>query len=64
MEAGARGVTPLDNPAPRWAAYVHRLRGAGIAIEAAREAHGGAFPGRHARYRLACGVERLAEATA
>jgi hypothetical protein len=55
IRAGETGITPIDAPAPRWSAYVHQLRHeSGVAIETAREPHGGLFPGRHARYRLAC----------
>ena len=47
-----RGCTPIDHPGPRWAAYVHKLRKAGIVIETIREKHGGPFSGEHARYVL------------
>lgn len=50
--AGNRGVTPIQNPAPRWSAYVHNLRKMGMPIETIHEAHGGAFAGTHARYVL------------
>ena len=50
--AGARGVTPIDTPGPRWSGYVHNLRRMGLAIETVHESHGGPFPGTHARYRL------------
>ena len=50
--AGERGCTPIDNPAPRWSAYVHNLRGMGIEIETVHETHGGAFKGTHGRYVL------------
>ena len=53
IEAGPDGITPLSNPAMRLASYVFRLRGRGVVIETEREAHGGDFPGEHARYRLA-----------
>lgn len=52
VRAGARGVSTRDNPAPRWSAYVHRLRGEGVVVETEMEPHAGAYPGRHARYRL------------
>ena len=51
-EAGPRGSTPIDNPAPRWSGYVHNLRRAGLEIETILESHKGAFPGVHARYVL------------
>lgn len=56
VEAGARGVTPVERPAPRWSSYVHDLRRLGFAIETIRERHGGDFPGQHARYVLQSAV--------
>lgn len=55
-EAGARGCTPITQPAPRWSAYVHNLRGLGVPIETVREPHRGDFPGTHARYVLRASV--------
>ena len=52
LAAGAKGCTPIDNPAPRWSAYVHKLRRRGFDIETIDERHGGPYPGRHARYVL------------
>src|SRR3712207_1299776 len=52
IEAGERGVTPIDVPGPRWSGYVFKLRRLGILIETIHEQHGGPFPGRHARYVL------------
>ena len=51
-EAGPRGCTPITEPAPRWAAYVHTLRGLLVPIETVHEEHEGDFPGTHARYVL------------
>ena len=48
--AGQKGCTPIDNPAPRWSAYVHKLRDTGVGIETVHERHAGPFPGNHARY--------------
>ena len=45
-------------PAPRWSAYVHELRKMGVEIETIHEAHGGKFPGHHARYVLRCDVKQ------
>lgn len=56
IKAGPKGCTPIHNPAPRWAAYVHKLRDAGVTIETFTETHGGPFAGHHARYVLACQV--------
>lgn len=53
------GCTPIDQPAPRWSAYVHRLRGLGLAIETISEKHGGEFAGCHARYMLRSTVKRV-----
>lgn len=51
-EAGPRGCTPIEQPAPRWSAYIHRLRALGVPIETLHEPHGGAFAGTHGRYIL------------
>lgn len=51
-KAGGKGCTPIDNPAPRWAAYVHNLRVLGVPIETLHEPHAGDYPGTHARYVL------------
>lgn len=50
--AGTNGCTPITEPAPRWSAYVHRLRLLGIPIETKYEPHGGEFSGTHAKYVL------------
>ncbi|WP_297538318.1 hypothetical protein [Roseovarius sp.] len=55
-KAGNKGCTLIDNPAPRWAAYVHDLRAMGVEIETVTEPHEGDFPGHHARYVLRSGV--------
>ena len=52
--AGEGGITPLMQPAPRWSAYIHELRGLGVEIETLREPHEGDFPGWHGRYVLRC----------
>ena len=58
LKAGANGVTPVDNPAPRWSGYVFRLkRKYGLNIESIQEPHRGQFPGTHARYVLRSPVE-------
>ncbi|WP_407660084.1 winged helix domain-containing protein [Limimaricola variabilis] len=56
-QAGPRGLSTLERPAPRWSGYVHDLRKLGISIETEMEPHEGAYKGHHARYRLACAVE-------
>lgn len=55
-KAGQKGITSVENPAPRLAAYVHDLRGLGVEIETITEPHEGAFPGWHGRYVLRSGV--------
>ena len=60
LKAGARGCTPIDNPGPRWSAYVHALKTErGLAIETVHESHGGPFAGTHARYVLRSAVAIL-----
>jgi len=54
--AGAKGCTPISEPAPRWSAYVHALRELGVEIETIHEKHGGEFAGHHGRYVLRCRV--------
>jgi len=46
------GCTPYDNPAPRWSAYVFKLRSFGVNIETVHEEHRSPFSGTHARYVL------------
>ncbi len=56
--AGPRGCTPVDNPGPRWSAYVFNLkREHGLAIDTVHESHLGPFPGSHARYLLRSDIE-------
>ena len=58
LMAGRCGVTPIDNPAPRWSAYIFTLRTEyGLDIETVNEPHGGPYPGTHARYVLRTRVE-------
>lgn len=52
IAAGEDGITSISNPAPRLAAYIHKLRGHGISIETTHEPHGGEFSGLHGRYFL------------
>ena len=52
IAAGEKGCTSVDNPAPRWSAYIFNLRRAGVLIETINEPHNGPFPGTHARYVL------------
>jgi hypothetical protein len=52
MRAGEAGCTPITTPGPRWSAYIHDLRGAGITIETLHEPHGPPFIGTHAKYVL------------
>lgn len=50
--AGTAGCTPLDNPAPRWSAYIFNLRCKGVEIVTLHEPHEGEFAGNHGRYVL------------
>jgi hypothetical protein len=61
IEVGARGLTSIERPAPRISHYVFWLRKLGFVIETIDEAHGGSFPGSHARYRLVSPVTILQE---
>lgn len=64
IEAGDKGITPLERPAPRWSAYVFKLRQAGLAIETIHQAHLGPFAGHHGRYVLRTPVRVLHEVAA
>lgn len=59
IEAGSRGCTPIEQPAPRWSAYIHRLRELGVPIETLHEPHGGTYAGTHARYVLRGTVQKV-----
>jgi hypothetical protein len=52
IAAGPKGCTPLDQPGPRWSAYIFNLRTLGLEIETITERHDGPFKGNHARYVL------------
>lgn len=53
VEAGRRGVSPLDLPTGvRVAHYIFLLRREGFIVSTEHESHGGPFPGTHALYRL------------
>jgi len=60
VRAGKNGCTPINNPAPRWSAYVHNLRHEyRLIIETVNEPHGGDYAGTHARYVLITPVRFL-----
>lgn len=63
-KAGCHGCTPVDDPAPRWSAYVFNLRGLGLEIETIRERHGGQFAGTHGRYVLHSTVTPIVQGVA
>ncbi|MBB3996047.1 hypothetical protein GGR95_003713 [Sulfitobacter undariae] len=63
-QAGIKGCTPIDNPAPRWAAYVHSLRGMDVPIVTHTVAHEGPFKGTHARYQLLASIAAYAKGDA
>ncbi|WP_373371162.1 winged helix domain-containing protein [Microvirga yunnanensis] len=52
MEVRERGVIPVEQPAPRWSAYVHSLRKRGLVIDTIDEPHAGPYSGTHGRYIL------------
>lgn len=56
IAVGQGGCTPITQPAPRWAAYVHTLRGQGVRIETKYEEHGDDYPGTHPRYLLRANI--------
>lgn len=65
MAAGNSGITTAELPAGlRLSHYILILRKSGIRITTQYEDHGGAFAGRHARYRLASDVSLLNEEVA
>jgi len=57
VQAGDKGLTTLECPAPRWSHYILKLRRAGIPIETIEERHGGEFAGTHGRYRLTAAIQ-------
>lgn len=58
VHAGSHGCTPIDNPAPRWSAYIYKLRHRyALDIQTIDEEHGGPYAGTHARYVLRSRVE-------
>lgn len=59
LKAGDVGCTPIENPGPRWSAYVLKLRRAGLVVETVTENHGGPFAGHHARYVLRTAVRTV-----
>lgn len=61
LDAGERGCTPIQNPAPRWSHYVFKLRKAGLVVETIDEGHGGPYAGIHGRYVLRSSVRVLHE---
>ena len=63
-QANIKGCTPINNPAPRWAAYVFTLRGMGVPIVTHTEAHEGPFKGTHARYQLLATITPYAKGEA
>ncbi|WP_222134701.1 winged helix domain-containing protein [Rhizobium redzepovicii] len=64
IDAGARGFSSIERPAPRTSHYIFKLRRFGFAIETITETHGGTYPGHHARYVLHSDVRVLEEKVA
>ncbi|SDG18787.1 winged helix domain-containing protein [Pelagibacterium luteolum] len=52
LNAGPKGITVIERPAPRWSQYIMLLRRSGVAIETRDEPHEGDFAGHHGRYIL------------
>ncbi|MBN9031630.1 MAG: hypothetical protein J0I23_17675 [Rhizobiales bacterium] len=60
-----KGITSIENPAPRLAAYVFKLKKLyGLVIETVDEKHGGPYSGCHGRYFLRSQVKVLRETEA
>ena len=57
-EAGPKGCTPIEQPAPRWSSYVFNLRKQRVPIETLHEPHEGEFSGTHGRYVLRAVVRK------
>ena len=57
LAAGEKGCSPIDQPGPRWSAYVHKLLRAALAIETLEDRHAGPYHGPHNRYALRSAVE-------
>ncbi|MFG1210544.1 winged helix domain-containing protein [Xanthobacter flavus] len=64
IDAGERGCTPIERPAPRWSDYVFKLRKVGILVETIHEGHHGAYAGHHGRYVLRTEIEVVERAFA
>ncbi|RWE29794.1 hypothetical protein [Mesorhizobium sp.] len=64
VNAGKDGCTPITHPGPRWSDYTFKIRKLGFVVETVHEAHGGQFPGHHARYILHTDVSILPEGLA
>jgi hypothetical protein len=64
VAAGPKGITTLENPAPRISEYVRRLRNDGLDIETVNEYHPPPFKGRHGRYVLRSAVDVIEMKTA
>jgi len=60
LETLMRGsVTPTENPAPRWSAYIFDLRLMGVDIQTDYVFHGGEFAGTHGEYTLVSQVTKI-----
>jgi hypothetical protein len=64
INAGTKGISTIERPAPRWSHYVFRLRRDGVQIETRTEPHGGTYSGHHGVYVLSSPVEVLDVVTA
>lgn len=59
IDAGEKGFTTIERPAPRISDYVFQLRGKGLPITTTDEPHKGPYAGVHGRYRLTASVAIL-----
>jgi hypothetical protein len=65
LKSGQAGCTPIENPAPRWSAYIFNLRrNHRLIIETRHEPHKGQFAGTHGRYVLLSKVEIISRSDA
>ena len=61
LAAGKRGITAKQYPGCRVAHYIYKYRRAGLVVEKVEEAHGGDYPGHHARYFLRSQISIVSE---
>ena len=57
IDAGERGFTSVERPAPRTSDYIFQLRGKGLPIITEDEKHSGPYAGTHGRYKLQASLQ-------